>query len=234
MKNLKRGEINTALLLGAVIFGGATGYGTYRVCGEGFKPFVKEWIVNPRAVGSCSPSSCYVVQEITKPLTDVTKPIRVLEVGSGTGVCTRAITEVLKGKSYHLDAIEINPLFACSLQKQFKDTSTVVVHEADITQWNPTQKYDVIICTLPLNLLDTKTTKNALERFKKWIVPGGRISYVEGAASSKLSRLFMSAQDRAVFDKKYQLISHFRESHLQESKLVLRNIPAYYVHHLKF
>lgn len=235
MKNLYRGEINAAFLVGAVACGGIAGYGVKEMCGDGLKPFVKEWVSNPKVVGSCAPSSKYVTREIVSCLnTDKKKHLRVLEIGSGTGVCTREIVSFLKNKPYSLDAIEINPAFAQALQDEFKDNNHVIIHQVDITQWRPTQQYDVIISTLPFNLLPPKVTAHVIQSFKKWIVPGGRISYVEGAGSSTLSKVFMDTKERITFEKQYKLVSQFKEKHLDKTVLILRNVPAYYVHHLRF
>ena len=235
MKNLYRGEINAALLVGAVACTGIAGYSVNEMCGDGLKPFVKEWVLNPKVVGSCAPSSRYVTREIVRCLNvDTDRPLRVLEVGSGTGVCTREITDYLKDRKYSLDAIEVNETFAQSLRAEFKDNKQIVVHQADITKWQPTQQYDVIVSTLPFNLLPLHVTEKVIASFKKWIVPGGRISYVEGAGSSTVSKIFMDTKARETFDIQYKIVTQFKQKYLDKSVLVLRNVPAYYVHHLKF
>ena len=234
MKKLYRKEINTAFLVGAVVCGGIAGYGVNEMCGDGLKSFVKEWVSDPIGVGSCAPSSKYVTREIVQCLNiKRDHPLRILEVGSGTGVCTREITNHLSGRKYTLDAIEINSTFAQELKKEFKNNSQVTIHEVDITKWKPTEQYDIIVSTLPFNLLPPETTAKVIESYKKWIVPGGRLSYVEGAGSSTLSKIFMNANARTSFDKKYKLVSEFKEAHLDKTVLILRNIPIYYVHHLK-
>lgn len=235
MRNLYRGEINAAFLASAVVFGGIAGYGANEMCGDGLKPFVKEWILNPIGVGSCAPSSKYVTKEIVQCL-DIKKdrPLRILEVGSGTGVCTREITNHLSGKKYTLHAIEVNSAFAQALKKEFKDNSYVTVYQTDITKWQPVGQYDVIVSTLPFNLLPPEIIVKVITSYKKWIASGGRISYVEGAGSSKFSKLFMNAKARSSFEKKYKFVSEFKETHLDKTVLILRNIPVYYVHHLKF
>lgn len=174
MKNLCRGEINAAFLIGVVACSGIAGYGVKEMCGDGLKPFVKEWVCNPKVIGSCAPSSKYVTKEIVNCLqTNKKKTLRILEVGSGTGVCTREITNFLKNEQYSLDAIEINPTFAQALTSEFKDNNRVSIHQVDITQWQPTQQYDVIISTLPFNLLPPEVTGKVIRSYKKWIVPGG-------------------------------------------------------------
>ncbi len=234
MKNLYRKKINLVLFAAIITCGALVGYGVNEMCGDGLKPFVKEWVFNPKVVGSCAPSSKYVTREIVSCLDIGKEPLRILEVGSGTGVCTREITSYLKGKQYSLDAIEINAVFAQALKNEFKDNGYVTIHQTDITQWQPTQQYDVIISTLPFNLLPPEITGKVIQSYEKWIVPGGRISYVEGAGSSTLSRIFMDSEKRSQFKKQYELVNKFKESHLDKTVLVLRNIPVYYVHHLRF
>jgi phospholipid N-methyltransferase len=234
LRNLKRGEVAATLLLGAVASGVVVSYGLKEVGGPQMTSFAKQWIKDPVVIGACTPSSKYVVEEIMRPLNSVHKPLRVLEVGAGNGVCTHAITDHLKRKKFTLDAIEINPQFCQKLKKDFQSNPCVTVYQADITKWKPTEKYDVIISTLPLNLLDIHITQQVLILFEQWMAPGGRLSYVEGAGSSTLPKIFMSVEARKLFDEKYKCISEFKKAHLDKTVTVLRNIPPYHVHHLKF
>lgn len=230
---LKRGSIGIGLV-GAIACGAAASYGVEKVYGQGTTDYVVKWIQDPAAIGACTPSSKYVIEEILKPLNVAHQPLRILEVGAGNGVCTRAITQHLKAEQFSLDVIEINPQFCTKLKKDFQKNPHVTIHQVDVTKWKPQGKYDVIISTLPLNLLDTHVTQQVLALFEQWIVPGGRLSYVEGAGSSTLTKIFMDTKARKSFDKKYKIITQFKQAHLEKTVSVLRNLPPYYVHHLKF
>jgi phospholipid N-methyltransferase len=233
-KLLKRGEIAAVLLLGAVATGTAINYGVKDVCGPGITLFAKEFIAHPTGVGSCTPCSKHVANQMVRFLdTKANKPLRVLEVGAGTGTFTHTIADHLKDKKFKLDVIEINPIFSKVLKKDFSKTAHVTIHEADITQWQPTQKYDIIISALPFNAFDAEIIKQILDLYEQWIVPSGRISYIE-LAGVNIRKPFMTSKSRAVFDEKYKVISDFKDAHLDETVTVFRNIPPIYVHHLKF
>ena len=234
-RNLKRGEVAATLLLGAVASGVAVSYGIKEMCGPNLVSFAKQWVADPVEMGACTPCSKHVAQNMLGSL-NIQKngSLTVLEVGAGTGSVTHAIADHLKGREFTLDAIEINSTFSETLKNEFDKNPHVTIHQADITKWQPAKKYDVIISTLPFNLLSIAQVEKVLKLYEKWIAPGGRISYVEGAGGSKFLKLFKDSKTQATFDKKYKLISEFKNAHLDETVTVLRNIPPYFVHHLKF
>ena len=114
-KMLKKGEITVVLLAGIIASGAVIGYGVREVLPDGTVSFVKEWVTHPSQVGAFAPCSKFVAAEIVRPLKEAIKEkngkkIRVLEVGSGPGVLSRKIVEVLKESdaNFQLDLVEIN------------------------------------------------------------------------------------------------------------------------------
>lgn len=236
----KKGEVVTTVLIGVIASSAVITYGAKEICGPGVTVFVQEWVSHPVEVGSCAPCSKHVAQEIVR-FVEPKPALRVLEVGAGTGVFTRAIVEKLdqqdpkeQKNSYVFDVVEINDAFADALKKEFAGNSNVKVHQADITQWKPTEKYDIIISALPFNIFDIKAVEAILESYKEWVVPGGRISYIELAGIMSVGKLFMTKKAKSDFKKKYTLVKAFKDAHLQETKTVYLNVPPVHVHHLKF
>ena len=237
----KKGEVVTTILIGVIASSAVITYGAKEICGPGVTVFVQEWVSHPVEVGSCAPCSKHVAQEIVRFVQQ--KPaLRVLEVGAGTGVFTRAIVAKLEKEArdhqtnndYVFDVVEINEAFVDALKKEFAGNSNVKVHQADITQWKPTEKYDIIISALPFNIFDIKTVEAILKSYKEWVVPGGRISYIELAGIMNVGKLFMTKKAKTEFKKKYTLVKAFKDAHLQETKTVYLNVPPVHVHHLKF
>lgn len=75
----------------------------------------------------------------------VTASSRVVEVGAGTGVLTRALA--LTGAS--VVALELDSLLAAKLRRRFESRANVSVVEADALRWNPPSDAFVVVANLP-------------------------------------------------------------------------------------
>ena len=117
---LKKGEIAATLLIGVVASGVAINYGAKEIVGPNVGKFIKEWVIHPAEVGACAPCSKYVAKQMVRFLeTKQERPLRVLEVGAGTGTFTREIACYLKGKNFEFDVIEKKyPYSIKSMQKK--------------------------------------------------------------------------------------------------------------------
>ena len=238
LKMLKKGEIAVALIAGVLASGAVIGYGVREVLPDGTISFVKEWVSHPSEVGAFAPCSKFVAAEIVRPLQEAIQKkngqrIRVLEVGSGPGVLSRKIVEVLKVENadFQLDLVEINEVFCDTLRAEFTDAN-ITVHQADITQWKTDVQYDVIISTLPFNIFDKEVIESILESYCTWLVPGGSISYVELAALARIGKFFMNAEKKEIYEEKLQVIRSFKEKHLNKTTTIFLNFLPIYVHHL--
>jgi len=232
MKILKKGLATIPVLALGVILGAALKTGADDMWGDDFHYFVKELLKNPRQVGAFTPCSRYAVEGLVKHVQPRKKKLRVLEVGSGTGVATSKIIEQLLGSDFSLDVIEINTDFCKSLHKRFGRHKEVNVHKIDILQWIPETKYDVIISALPFNNFSEQFVNDVLENYKKMIKPGGIISYIELAMPKRI-RGWISGNANGEYKRKRDLIETFRDEHIYEQILVRKNIPPIYVYHLK-
>jgi phospholipid N-methyltransferase len=111
--------------------------------------FVAAWIRNPLQTASVLPSSRYLAALIVQGL----KPDggRVIELGGGTGVFTRAILGLGIAPA-DLEVVEINHDLARQLRASFPDVSVI---EADAGQLShhvaaPASTYQAVISGLPL------------------------------------------------------------------------------------
>ncbi|HAC15516.1 MAG TPA: hypothetical protein DCE78_06170, partial [Bacteroidetes bacterium] len=72
------------------------------------------FIKNIKHVGAVAPSSASLVREMVKPLTkrvlSSDKPIRILELGPGTGPVTKEIVNLMRPQD-HLDIVELDVKF---------------------------------------------------------------------------------------------------------------------------
>lgn len=201
--------------------------------GPGTKTFMSQLVSKPGEVGAFAPSSKYVAHEVTRSIRDRNeKPLRILEVGAGTGIFTRQIIKDA-GKTYHLDVIEINLDFCNVLRKEFENNPNVHIHQIDILKWQPEQHYDIIISALPLNIFNEEFLTNLFEKYENMITSGGKIAYIEMKGLINLKTLILPKKDAKLLKSKLALIQNFREKHLEETVTIMRNIPPMNIHHLK-
>ena len=59
--------------------------------------FFKQWVKNPREIGSITPSSRFLTREVVQPIVDRGARL-VVELGPGTGVFTQALLDALPGR----------------------------------------------------------------------------------------------------------------------------------------
>jgi phosphatidylethanolamine/phosphatidyl-N-methylethanolamine N-methyltransferase len=106
--------------------------------------FLKSWLVRPFETAAIAPSSRWLAEAITS---DITAGTRVLELGPGTGVFTRALID--RGVAERdLVLVERNPDFARLLEERFPQASILTSDAAALPVF--THPCDAAVSGLPL------------------------------------------------------------------------------------
>jgi len=165
-----------------------------------------------RKTGAVAPSSKYLAQDIVRFLRENTvsanKPLRILELGPGTGTLTSAILETMRPAD-RLDLVEINPHFCRLLRRKFRHPG-LAVHYLDLLEFQPAGHYDYIFSSIPYESIPEHITKLMWEKKLELTKHHGLISYY-----------------------KYLNFNHFRSKYEKmlvkqlciDKTLVLRNLP---------
>lgn len=233
---LQRGYITVVMLIGTVTSGIIIHKGVEEVFGKETITFVKNVVTNTSEVGALLPCSKYVAIEITKHIRDYPgKKIRILEVGSGTGILTEQIVKDVQDKeSYHIDLVELNTDFCKVLEERFGQDENVHIHPISILDWESEEPYDVIISTLPFNIFSQDFIQAVFDKYQNMLTLDGYMSYVELGLFPTIGKIFMTKDKRAAIQEKIDLVHSIKNQFLDETVLIKRNIPHIYVHHLKF
>ncbi len=112
--------------------------------------FFRGWIDKPRAVGAIVPTSLVTARRMASVI-DVNSGLPVLELGSGTGVITRAI--LAHGvKPENLWSIEYSPEFVRHLKLTLPAVNVIQgdAFDLDATLPSPGMKFDSIVSGVPL------------------------------------------------------------------------------------
>ena len=193
--------------------------------------FVLGFVSSPKSVGAILPSSPYLAEKITKNIRKSDKPLKILEVGAGTGVFTTLIGAKLKPDDI-LDVIELNSNFCDILKRSFEEERNIKVHCVSIMDWNPEYKYDFIISGLPFNAFNPELVRNILDKYQELIKPGGMISYFEYMFLANIKRIVLSEKEKAESEGTLLNVTEFRNKFKVQRDRVWLNMPPAYVYHL--
>lgn len=203
------------------------------------KTFLAESRRNFHTTGALLPSGKSLAFEVTKHLAiPHRKPLKILEVGPGTGPVTRIIAKrMIKGDT--LDAVEINPAFALAMSELVANEADFAAHrsrirviEADLVTLPGNEEYDAIICGLPFNNFDSELVGQMFNSLEGLLKPGGRLSYFEYWAIQTLKLPFVGSKTRQRLRGIGRLTGEIRKRMGGATRLILANFPPALVHHL--
>jgi phospholipid N-methyltransferase len=132
------------------------------------------FLKSPRTVGAVSPSSLAVAQAIAGIL-PVTGPLRVVELGPGTGALTGSIMDRL-GPAARFLAIDIDAEFINQLRSRWPTLECVHGSAEDlhrVVSERAMAPVDHIISGLPFSTLPTEMTRKILRAVTESLRPGG-------------------------------------------------------------
>jgi phosphatidylethanolamine/phosphatidyl-N-methylethanolamine N-methyltransferase len=198
---------------------------------EDVRLFYSEFRHNFGTTGAIAPSSPLLGKAMTRPLSQRTvSPIRVLEVGAGTGAFTGQILKYLAAGDL-LDIYELNPRFYDFLQHRLPLTGFAArgiqcrLHNADVREMERKLEYDYIICGLPFNNFEPETVSEIFEALIGCLSPSGVFSYFEYIFSHEFKAKFLKPSDRERMMRVGFTVRSFIQRHQYGSHQVWLNFP---------
>ncbi|ASY44903.1 MAG: class I SAM-dependent methyltransferase [Pseudomonadota bacterium] len=166
----------------------------FRARATEYLDFLAAWVQKPRQTASVVPSSRYLARLMVAQI-DPTDG-RVLELGGGTGVFTRAIlgTGLPPEK---LEVVEINPAFARGLRRHFPNVS-VLETPAQIVSTAAAGEpgtYQTVVSGLPLLAMDRHVHYDILSESFRMLQPGGSFVQFTYSMRPPVSRDVIDALD---------------------------------------
>jgi phospholipid N-methyltransferase len=153
--------------------------------------FFKEFLKNPRQIGSVTPSSRVLERRIVE-IAGVASARLVVELGAGTGGTTRAILDAM-GPDARLVVVEINRQF-CTLLRRIDDPRLVVHCGSASDLRDAVSQYDLrapdaVISGIPFSTIERRAGSLILETISSLLAPGGRfVAYQWRSRVDDLSR----------------------------------------------
>jgi phosphatidylethanolamine/phosphatidyl-N-methylethanolamine N-methyltransferase len=146
--------------------------GEFRARATEYLDFLAAWVAKPRQTASVVPSSRYLARLMVRDIDPADG--RVMELGGGTGVFTRAILQTGLAPE-KLEVVEINPAFARGLRRRFPAVS-VLETPAQIVSTAAAGEpgsYQSVISGLPLLAIDGRIHVDILGEAFRMLRPGG-------------------------------------------------------------
>ncbi|MFB6439877.1 class I SAM-dependent methyltransferase [Streptomyces sp. NPDC056411] len=211
---------------------------------NGATAFLREAARSLHTTGAVAPSGALLARRLAAPLPAPggRGPLRVLEVGAGTGTVTRALAERI-GPGDRLDTVEMNPRFVRLLTEALRTDPALaaaserirIVPESICRTPLPEETYDVIVSCLPFMNFAPDTVRSLLERYLAALVPGGHLTFFGYLGTLSLRSLFVrrteAARHRAVADVLAEYCARFGGG--GGGSVVWRNLPPARVLHLR-
>jgi phosphatidylethanolamine/phosphatidyl-N-methylethanolamine N-methyltransferase len=169
-------------------------HGELRTRATEYLDFLAAWVKKPRQTASVVPSSRHLARLMVAGIDP--RGGRVLELGGGTGVFTRAILET--GLPHDmLEVVEINPAFARGLRRHFPgisilETPAQIVSTA--TAGAPGD-YQTVVSGLPLLAMDRAMHMDILSEAFRMLRPGGSFIQFTYSMRPPVSRAVIDALD---------------------------------------
>jgi phosphatidylethanolamine/phosphatidyl-N-methylethanolamine N-methyltransferase len=173
---------------------------------------------SPRTVGAIAPSSRALARRMVRGLES--GPVRVVELGPGTGAFTGAIVERLGGTG-RLVTIDIEPVFVSAIQQRWPSVECVCASAerlAAIAADRGLIPIDHIISGLPFASLPGSTTRQILDGIAETLRPGGTFTTFQYVHAYLLPTAIAFRRELSE-----------RLGSPAEVALVLRNVPPAFV-----
>lgn len=164
--------------------------------------FLREFLLEFKTTGACFPTSKWAAQALITPLRNPNrKPMRILELGPGTGSVTiPLIREMRPGDS--LTICEINPRFMKLLKETLereecfhRNRHQIEFFEGAAQEIPVREPYDVIVCALPFLNFDLDTVQQIFSRLRELSTPDTLMTYYEYIGARKFNQT-IGAQSR--------------------------------------
>lgn len=207
-----------------------------------YATFFREFRSRFETTGSIAPSSRFLAAAMTAPLRNRpagAPPVRVLEIGPGTGAVTEHLVQQLRPGDV-FDLVELNQVFADLLRSKFQRdkhyraiAQQATVHVLPLQDFEATQPYDFVISGLPLNNFPADLVDEIFDAYFRLLAPGGVLSYFEYMYVRSLRKRIGKRADRERLARIDNTMTHYVNSHRIRRDWIFVNLPPAWVQHLQ-
>lgn len=168
-----------------------------------YSTFFREFRRTFDTTGALAPSGRFLARALARPLREHSGgPMRILEVGPGTGAVTQEIVRHVRPND-RLHIVELNDRFVSLLRRRFEvepgfrqvAEQTSIFH-APVQELKADEPYDYIVCGLPFNNFPPELVESILRHLIGILQPGGCMTFFEYLWVRPFKKLVASREKR--------------------------------------
>jgi phosphatidylethanolamine/phosphatidyl-N-methylethanolamine N-methyltransferase len=181
--------------------------------------FLRQFRQRFETTGAIAPSSRFLAKAMTRFLaTRGDGPVRVLEIGPGTGPVTEKIVPLLRTGD-RFDLVELNESFVEILNERFQE-------------FQSDEKYDFVISGLPLNNFPADLVEAISNHYFEVLKPTGMLSYFEYMYVRPIRKVVTRGDENTRITRIDDIMAAHCAKHRVARDNILINIPPAWVQHL--
>jgi phospholipid N-methyltransferase len=180
-----------------------------------------------------------LAQALARDVGQGDRPLRILEVGPGTGAVTEWIARRMTPDD-RLDLVELNEQFVARLEHRFaaepafrRVRDRALVRNCAIETLDAQRPYDLIVSGLPLNNFEVELVEQILDTLMGLLEPGGTLAFFEYIAIRSAKATVSGAGQRARLRGIGGALRRLFDAHETEHQAVLPNLPPAWVHRVR-
>jgi len=189
--------------------------------------------------GAIAPSSQFLARSMTRFLAKRgSAPVRVLEIGPGTGPVTQRIIPLLADGD-RFDIVELNESFVEILNTRFqtdelwkKAAHYSRIHQLPLQDFHADEKYDFVISGLPLNNFPADLVDSIADTYFKLLKPDGVLSYFEYMYVRPIRKVVTRGDEKVRITRIDDTMAAHCANHRIARDNIFVNIPPAWVQHL--
>ena len=201
--------------------------------------FFRQFRQRFETTGAIAPSSRFLAKSMTRFLADRgSDPVRVLEIGPGTGPVTERIIPLLADGD-RFDIVELNESFVEILSTRFRHDKAwknaaafSEIHQLPIQDFQPDNKYDFVISGLPLNNFPADLVDSIADTYFTLLKPGGVLSYFEYMYVRPIRKVVTRGDEKVRITRIDDIMAAHCAKHRIARDNIILNIPPAWVQHL--
>lgn len=206
-----------------------------------YSTFFREFSRTFDTTGALVPSGRFLARALARPLREhAGGPMRILEVGPGTGAVTQEIVRHVRPPDDRLHIVELNERFVSLLRRRFdaepefcRVAAQTSIFHAPVQELRVDEPYDYIVCGLPFNNFPPELVEAIFRHLLGILRPGGCMTFFEYLWVRPFKKLVASRERRRRVAEVGGVLGKYLAQYEQGRDNVYLNVLPAVAHYLR-